>query len=129
MRWHPMTGNGSQKGRDRLLAELLAGASVREAARQAGVSERTAWRRVADPNFDAELTRLPSEMLRRLSARLTSLAMIAAEVLVEICTDVSKNPAARVSAARALLAEDRARVESLTLSERMSAIENSLAAL
>ena len=45
-----MAENGRQKGNGPLLAALAAGATVRQAAEQAGVSERTAYRRLADPN-------------------------------------------------------------------------------
>ena len=50
-----MARNGAQTVDSRLIEALLAGGTVRDAARQAGIGERTAWRKLADPGFQAAL--------------------------------------------------------------------------
>jgi hypothetical protein len=46
-----MEQNGTPAGDDELILALAAGATVREAAEQAGIGERTAYRRLADADF------------------------------------------------------------------------------
>jgi hypothetical protein len=46
-----MEQNGTPAGEEQLILALAAGATVREAAEQAGIGERTAHRRLADADF------------------------------------------------------------------------------
>jgi hypothetical protein len=66
------TGTGMQKGADReLLLARACGASVENAARMAGMSERTAYRRLEDPAFLEQLKLLQAEMVQRTAGMLT----------------------------------------------------------
>lgn len=68
---------------DLLLQVALArGATVREAARMAGVSERTAHRRNADPDFRAEVDELRDELRERLLAEVVN-QMVGEETVVK----------------------------------------------
>ena len=59
-----------------LIAALATGGEVADAARQAGVSERTAYRRLADPAFTAELRQARAQartaLIERVVAKLTA---------------------------------------------------------
>jgi hypothetical protein len=48
-----------------LLTALACGATVEGATRKAGLSERTAYRRLADPEFQERLRRERAEVARR----------------------------------------------------------------
>jgi hypothetical protein len=55
---------------DRLAAELAAGKTVRDAATAAGVAERTAHRRLADPGFKAHVADLRGQMVAAAAGQL-----------------------------------------------------------
>ena len=52
------------------LNALAVGATVESAARRAGIGERTAYRRLADPAFQARLKQAQSDAVLRISAML-----------------------------------------------------------
>src|SRR4051812_1185343 len=65
MGWHTMARKGTQGGArsrevadDQLAALLATGLTVRDAAKRAGVAERTAWRRMEDAAFKARVAEL-----------------------------------------------------------------------
>ena len=67
------SGKRASRPGDLLLQVALArGATVREAARVAGVSERTAHRRNSDPEFRDEVERLRDELRERLMSELVT---------------------------------------------------------
>jgi hypothetical protein len=83
---------GGRAGADeRLAAELAAGKTVREAATSAGVSERTAFRRLVDAAFKARVAELRSEMVRTAAGRLVDGMTEAAGVLRAGLTDPDAN--------------------------------------
>lgn len=55
-----------------MLMELPGGATVRGAAERAGLSERTAHRRLADTDFRRRVAELRAEMIGRALGRLAS---------------------------------------------------------
>ncbi|MGB9826337.1 MAG: hypothetical protein ACPLRU_06665, partial [Desulfofundulus sp.] len=66
-----MAGNGILKpAQQRLIQALLVSRDVRTAAQMAGVPERTAWRWLGLPAFQAELNRAQGESLALAGARL-----------------------------------------------------------
>lgn len=85
-----------------LLMALACGATVEAAARQADVSVRTAYRRLADPAFQAELQKLRTEMVVRSAAMLTGASMTAVKTLVELQATTTPYPV-RLGAAKAVL--------------------------
>ena len=76
-----MTHNGRRSADEKLAADLAAGKTVREAAVTAGVSERTAFRRLEDAVFKARVAELRSEMVRTAAGRLADGMTEAAGVL------------------------------------------------
>jgi hypothetical protein len=104
---------------------LACGATVESAARTAGVSERTAFRRREDPEFRRRLERLRLDMAQRGAAMLTAAAMEAVKTLVDLLQS-SKPAAARLGAARAILELGVRHREAAELSERIAALEDQL---
>lgn len=100
-----VAGNGSDwqaKTADPLLVVALAsGATVKDAAERAGVSERTAWRRLADPAFLRCVAEAKADLVTRAVALLADGATKAAETLVAVMD--CEEPRARIAAAKAVL--------------------------
>jgi hypothetical protein len=107
---------------------LACGATVEAAARQAGVSESTAHRRLAEAEFRRELQALRADMVQRTAGALTAAATEAVRTLLELLR--SSTPfAVRLGAARSVL-EIGLRLREVTdLEERLSALEGQIAAL
>jgi uncharacterized small protein (DUF1192 family) len=80
---------------------LAGGHTVREAAAAAGVSERTAHRRLADPTFAARVTELRSRMVESATGRLADGMSEAVGVLRSLLGH--DNPAVRLRAAGKLI--------------------------
>lgn len=81
------------RGDEVLLAELLAGSTVKDAATKAGLSERTARRRVARPEFRAQLDEWRREVAASVAAGLADLADAALEATADLLAS-DETPAA-----------------------------------
>ncbi len=85
-----------------LLVVLACGATVEQAAKQVGLSERTVYRRLADPAFQRSLAEVRSDMVTRTSGTLTATGAEAVRTLVTLLNpEVVAN--VRLGAARAVL--------------------------
>lgn len=115
--------------RKRLLAaRLAAGDTVPQAAAALGVCDRTVQRWADDPAVKAEVTRLQGAALSAVSARLRTAATSAIDWLEAVGADTASPPAARVSAARAVLGGGLLEyVEAQELEARIKALEDALA--
>jgi hypothetical protein len=69
-----MAQNGTPAGEEQLILALAAGATVREAAEQAGVDERIAHRRLADADFRRAVSEARGRLFDAARGRLASLA-------------------------------------------------------
>lgn len=117
-----------QKSADRTLLQALAcGATVENAARKAGMSERTAYRRLDDPVFLNQLEQLRAEMVLRTAGMLTGAGMGAVKVLVELQNDAAQPAAVRRRSARDVLEMGLKFREIAQLEQRLAAIEAQLA--
>ena len=67
-----MAENGRQKRHDVLVLALAAGQAVRNAAASAGVSERTAFRRLADPDFRRQVHEARAALVQQAVGKLTA---------------------------------------------------------
>jgi hypothetical protein len=97
-----MADNGRQKGDLLLATAIAAGASVRDAAKQLGLGERTAYRRSTEPDFRALVTSIRAEMVSRATGKLAEAAADAAGTLLTLARDADSEPV-RLSAAKAVL--------------------------
>jgi hypothetical protein len=120
-----MAHRGRQQADDALLLALACGATVENAARQAGVSPRTAHRRMADESFRQRLQGLRADMVQRTSGALTAAATEAVRTLVELLRPAA--PAAvRLGAARSVLEIGLKVRETAELEHRLAALEERL---
>jgi hypothetical protein len=117
-----------RKGADRALLQALAcGASVEHAARKAGLSERTAYRRLADPAFLEQLEQLRAEMVQRTAALLTGAGMASVKTLLDLQADAAVPATVRRHAARDILELGLRFREAGEIEQRLAAIEEQLA--
>src|SRR5262249_59881186 len=86
---------------EQLALALAAGQSLRDAAKTAGVGERTATRRWAHPTFRRRVDELRAEMTHRSLGRLADGMAEAADVLRKLLRD--RNSRVKLGAARNLL--------------------------
>jgi hypothetical protein len=108
-----------------LVTALACGATVEGAARKAGLSERTAYRRLADPDFQSRLRQQRAELARRVAGLLTAASLESVRTLVELQGTVSP-PAARLGAARAVIGLGVKLREETDLSDRVAELERRL---
>ena len=90
------------QGDDRLFQALVSGCHVENAAVIAGVSERTAYRRLADPEFRNQLAQARQSLRESILARLADSGHDAIATLSALMHD-SENEAIRLKAAKTLL--------------------------
>src|SRR5215831_587589 len=118
----------TRKAVDRVLLQTLAcGATVENAARKAGVCERTVYRRLKDPAFCRQIGELRTEMVQRTAGMLTGAGMGSVKVLVDLQGDVSVPASVRRRSARDLLEMELKFRETTDLEQRLAAIEARLA--
>ena len=113
--------------RDVFVAALATGKSVTNAAQAASVSRRTATRWFNEPEVQAGLTRLRRATLDHARLRLLGLVDAAADTLGAVMAD-GESPAARVSAARTVLAQVLRFDERTDLQERLQRVEQAIEA-
>ncbi len=117
-----MAQKGKQNADEQLLLALACGATVQGAAQKAGLSERTAYRRLADPGFKRRLQELRADMVQRTAGMLTAAAGEAVKTLLTLQKETT--PAAvRLGAARAILEIGLKVRDAAELEERIAALE------
>ena len=104
-----------------LLASLAAGGSVEQAARAAGLSERTAYRRLNEPGFRGRLAHARDELVRAALGELAGSAQDAVATLKRLLSADSEH--VQLRAARTVLEQLLRLRETLELAERVAALE------
>jgi hypothetical protein len=108
-----------------LLLALACGATVENAARKAGMSERTAYRRLDDAAFVQQLRRVRAEMVQRTAGMLTGAGLGAVKTLVDL-QDATVSASVRRRAARDVLELALPYRERADLEERVATLEERL---
>jgi hypothetical protein len=122
-----MARRGRKNADEQLLMALACGATIENAARSAGVSQTTVYRRMNDPDFAARLRQMRSDMVQRTAGALTAAATEAVRTLLEL--QKQPTPAAvRLGAARAVLEIGVKLREVAELEDRIAALEEQVAA-
>src|SRR5262245_12875208 len=116
-----MAENGRRKGDAALVLALAGGHTVRDAARLAGVGERTATRRVADGAFRRRVADLRAEMVARAAGQLAD-GMAEAAATLRSLLQAESEPV-RLAAARAILEIGNRLREAVELEARLQAVE------
>ena len=97
------TANGNElRGDDSLFRALVSGCHIENAAVAAGVSERTAYRRLADPEFRNQIDQARQSLRESILAKLADAGHDAIGVLTGLMHD-GEDDATRLKAAKAVL--------------------------
>jgi hypothetical protein len=104
---------------------LASGQTVRDAAQLAGIGERTATRRVADPDFRRRVAELRGEMVARAMGRLADASVTAVETLRSLLAAEGESP--RLGAAKAILELGTKLRENVELEQRLVTLEKAFA--
>ncbi len=110
-----------------LLLALACGATVENAARKAGISERTAYRRLDNAAFVQQLQQLRADMVQRTAGMLTGAGLGAVKTLVDLQQDGTVSATVRRRAARDVLELAIKYRETADLEERVATLEEGLA--
>jgi hypothetical protein len=92
-----------RKSDEALILALTCGATVETAAHKAGLSRRTAFRRLADPEFLKRLNEARAEMAQRSSAMLTAAGLESIKTLVTLQQNPSVPATVRRAAATSVI--------------------------
>ena len=115
----------SLKGEPVAALALASGSTITEAARQAGLSERTVRRRLDRVEYRAEIARLRRKVLDGILARLLTGATTGVDTLIEIAAN-GQSESARVSASRILVEHSLSFAELVGVSERIADLEHAI---
>jgi hypothetical protein len=105
-----------------LVAALLAGKPVSEAAKLSGLSERTVSRRLADPAFQRLVSDARQQAIRRAVNVLVDGTTLAAATLRWLASNADQEHV-KLAAARSILEYAFKGMETLDLAERIAALE------
>jgi hypothetical protein len=119
-----MAGNGRRKGDDALVLALASGQTVRDAACAAGVGERTATRRWADPDFRRRVARRRAELAARAAGQLADGMAEAALTLRRLLAADAES--VRLAAARSILEVGHRLRDAVEVEERLREVEERL---
>jgi hypothetical protein len=113
---------------ERLLQSLAYGSTVKQAAAAAGVSERTAYRRLDDPEFVAKLDAIKADFMERAVRMLSATSIESIKTLVSLQSQ-SVPERIRLGAAKAALSLGIRIREEQELSRRLEGVEQMLKSL
>jgi hypothetical protein len=120
-----MTQKGRRNVDETLILALSCGSTIENAARQAGVVDRTVYRRLRDPEFQAKLRAARTDMVERTAAMLTAAAFESVKTLLKLQSD-THTKAVQLGAAKAVLEYGVKLRENSDLMIRVAAIEAQL---
>ena len=109
--------------RQATLDALIAGATVKQAAEAAGISQKTVRRWLEEPEFAAEVTEARRAITGDIIIAVKSKAVQATAVLGEIMDNQKASPCARVQAAKTVLDTAFKAIETGEIVERIEELE------
>jgi uncharacterized membrane protein YqiK len=116
---------GVASEKDSILATAIsAGASTAEAAEKAGLSQRTAQRRIADPEFQQQVAQLRSKLMARALDKMAENMTRAADAIARLID--ADNPAISLRASRSMLTLSLRLHDALDLDQRITALKEEL---
>ena len=105
---------------------LACGATVEAAASKAGISVRTVYNRLQDPEFNRLLKKTRSDIVERTTAMMTGSGGEAVKTVLTVMMREQVPANVRVAAARVMLEMGHRYREAYDLAERVAAIEAQL---
>jgi len=120
-----MTGHGAKFVRkmEAAIAALLTRPSVEDAARVAGVAEKTLRRWMQEPEFNAAYLAAKRAAFGQAIARLHHLSSAAVSILGKVMMDPATPPATKVRAADSILAHTAKAIETEDIEARLAEVE------
>ena len=120
-----MAGLSSKLGgkKEAAILALLSQRNVEEAARAAGISERTLYRWMQEPDFDAAYRAARRAAFSQSTARLQQMCAAAVSTLGKIMVDQNAPAASRVRAADSVLDHAAKAIEIEDIEARVSELE------
>jgi hypothetical protein len=133
--WRKMAANGrrasvalrEEKQTSGLVAfaiALASGESVKDAARVAGMSERTAYRKLKDEKFMLRVNQARTAMIQQAVGRLAKTCAKASEVLEKLLD--SKSEQIRLQTAKAIMDSSIKLGDAVAYEQRLASLESSL---
>ena len=116
-----MAVRGRRNGDEFLIAGLAAGKAVKDAATEAGVSERTAFRRIGEADFRQRVAELRGRMIEAAVGRLAATAGVACDRLTKLLEAESES--VQLGAARTILDQTIRWRELLAIETRLTRLE------
>jgi AcrR family transcriptional regulator len=116
----------SARDMENTLVALLTQPTLPEAAKAAGVSYTTLWRRLKDPGLQTAYREARRESVGQALAQLQLTSNTAVEALQDIIGDPKVSPSARVAAARTVLEMAQRTIETEDFQARLESIERTL---
>jgi hypothetical protein len=120
-----MTGHGAKFARkaEQAIAALLARPSLEDAARVAGVAEKTLRRWIREPEFNALYLQARRESVRQAIARIQQATGAAGATILKLMTDVNVPAAVRLRAAECVFGLAVKGIELEDIEARVSELE------
>jgi len=119
-------GEKIEARQERAISALLQAQTMREAAKEAGISESTLLRWLHDETFMESYRKAKRQVVQLAICQLQRSAGKAAKVLLEVAEDKVNPASARVSAAKTILETSLKAVEIEDLEKRISHLEEAL---
>ncbi len=116
-----MAGSGRTAADDVLALAIAAGLTVADAAKQAGLGERTVYRRLQEPAFQRQVCDIRAAMVAQVSGQLVEASVAAVTTLRGLLDAESES--VRLGAAKAVLELGAKFRESTELEARIAALE------
>jgi len=118
------TKSGLTRKQESAISALLSESKLDDAAASAGVNRATLWRWLKDEEFQRAYMAARREAVRQAVARLQQTSGEAVDTLRDVMKDTAATPAARVSAAKAILEMSIKAIELEDMAERLAALES-----
>lgn len=112
--------------KEKVLSALLSSMTRKEAAEKSGISERTIYAYLQDPEFKERYEVEKRALLNRTGIMLQKSMQPAIQVLHDIANDKEAGNASRIQAARSILEYGIKAAELIEVYKRMDEIENKL---
>ena len=119
-----MAPNGNQKGQNAFILSIASGLPIKDAAKAAGISERTAHRRLDDPETKSSVKEARCAMLQDAVSRLAAASTGAAETLRKLTK--AKSEQVQLAAARSILELSHRLKEATEFESRLVDLERKL---
>jgi hypothetical protein len=108
---------------EKFLQSLLTHRTVKEAAKAAGISERTAYLYLDDPTFANRYNAARDDLLRGVVNHLRGQMNAAVDVIAEVMNNAGNKPFERLTAAKYVLEFTNKYIESGDILERLGKLE------